>query len=133
MNNCMQLLLWNCQINTFTMKEWKLCKCFRAFNKVHGKCPHPPPRKIAPFPTPSPNPNPYLGGHAGENLLLGIFIGGRGRFSDHDGNFTGGNFPVTILTSAFQIKINAASTFKGKPNSQGILNWIILGIALLLQ
>ena len=31
------MLSWNCQINTFTMKEWKLCKCFHAFNTVHGK------------------------------------------------------------------------------------------------
>ena len=29
----------NCQINTFTIKEWELCKRFRAFNTVHGKLP----------------------------------------------------------------------------------------------
>ena len=57
------------------MKEWKLCKCFRAFNTVHGKLP-PPPRKIAPYPTPSPNPNPDLGGFAGGNLPFGNFMGG---------------------------------------------------------
>ena len=30
----LQLLLRNCQINTFTMKEWDRCKCFCAFNTV---------------------------------------------------------------------------------------------------
>ena len=70
------------------MKEWKLRKCFRAFNTVHGKL---PPLRLAPY----PNPNPNLGGFAGGNLPLGNFSGGW-QFFDHDGKFTGDNFPVTI-------------------------------------
>ena len=39
-------------------------------------------------------------GFAGGSLPLGNFMeggeGGVGEFSDHDGNFTGGNFPFTI-------------------------------------
>ena len=34
LNEQLQLLLWNCQINTFTRKEWDGCKCFRAFKTV---------------------------------------------------------------------------------------------------
>ena len=33
----LQLLLWNCQINTFTKKEWDRWKCFCAFNTVRFK------------------------------------------------------------------------------------------------
>ena len=29
-----QLLLWNCQINTFTMEEWDICKCFIVTSSV---------------------------------------------------------------------------------------------------
>ena len=69
------------------MKEWKLCKCFLAFNTVHGKSP--PAQTLT-----------QCRGLAGGSLPLGNFmegvVGGWGEFSDHDDNFTGGNFPFTI-------------------------------------
>ena len=74
------------------MKEWELYKCFRAFNTVHGK--------LSPVRFP-------LTLTLAQTLtqIQGVGFVGRkssvrqfevGQLSDHDSNFTGGNFPVTI-------------------------------------
>ena len=67
------------------MKEWELCKCFRAFNTVYGKL---SPRKLSPVRLPLyPNPNLNRKPNAGEFVEWG---GGGG------GQSFGGNFTVTI-------------------------------------
>ena len=77
------------------MKEWELCKCFRAFNTVYGKL---SPRKLSPVRLPLyPNPNLNRKPNAGEFVEWGgaVFWG---QFYGHN------------LNSTFQTKINVTSS-----------------------
>ena len=74
------------------MKEWELCKCFRAFNTVHGKLlPVRFPLTLTLAQTLTQIQG--VGFVAGQSSVRQFQVG---QLSDNGSNFTGGNFPVTI-------------------------------------
>ena len=78
------------------MKEWELCKCFRAFGMVHGKL---SPGKLLPVRFPP------LTLTLAQTLTQGDLLGAIFR-----GAILQGQFPSHDFNSTFQTKINATSS-----------------------
>ena len=89
-------------MNTFTLKDWELCKS-STFNTVHGELSPGklPPKRFPPYPNPNANPNRNPGG----NLLGQSSGGGEGQLYGKEGRGGGAIFRSRFNKVLFKQKL----------------------------